>query len=376
VGHVRRTSSGRWQARYRDPSGREHARTFDRKHDGERFLAQIEADKLRGQWIDPQAGRITLRDFSERWFATTVLLTPKTRAGYRSLLDSRILPRLGHLRLLQVDGLILREWIADLDAVGLSPSRIRQARNVLHAVFELAVEASFVGRNPVSGVDPPRLPVSDRRYLLPEQVTALADNIAAPYSTLVNTLAYTGIRFGEAAALRRSRVDLPRSRIHITSSLAEVGGNLHFGETKTKRRRTVVVPGFLTEQLAEHAATLPADPVALLFTSPRGRPLRYTNFRNRAWIPATVRAGLSGLEIHELRHTAASLMIAAGADAKLVQAQLGHASISITYDVYGHLFPDRLDELARDLDLMVRKGQAARTSLRVRERDSPWTLGL
>jgi integrase len=297
-----------------------------------------------------------LRDFSERWFATTVLLTPKTRAGYRSLLDSRILPRLGHLRLLQVDGLVLREWIADLDTAGLSASRIRQARNVLHAMFELAVEASFVGRNPVSGVESPRLPVSDRRYLHPEQVAALADKTAAPYGTLINTLAYTGVRFGEAAALRRSRVDLSRSRLNITSSLAEVGGNLHFGQPKTKRHRTVVVPGFLTQQLAEGLESLSGDPDALVWTSPRGRPLRYTNFRNRVWVPATVEAGLPGLEIHELRHTAASLMIAAGADPKLVQAQLGHASISITFDIYGHLFPDRLDELARDLDRMVRLG--------------------
>lgn len=123
--------------------------------------------------------------------------------------------------------------------------------------------------------------MGDRRYLLPEQVAALAANIATPSGTLINTLAYTGIRFGEAAALRRSSVDLSGSRLHITSSLAEVGGNLHLGEPKTKRHRTVVVPQFLTEQLADYVATQSADPDALVFTSPRGRPLRYTNFRNR-----------------------------------------------------------------------------------------------
>lgn len=92
MGHVRRTKGGSWQARYRDPTGRERARTFPRKIDAERFLALVEVEKVRGEWVDPEAGKITVAEFSERWYATTVALKPKTRAGYRSLLDSRILP--------------------------------------------------------------------------------------------------------------------------------------------------------------------------------------------------------------------------------------------------------------------------------------------
>lgn len=91
----------------------------------------------------------------------------------------------------------------------------------------------------------------------------------------------------------------------------------------------------------------------LIFMSPKGRPLRYSDFRRRQWTPAIEKAGLPGLEIHELRHTAASLMINQGGDPKLIQAQLGHSSISITFDVYGHLFPDRLDELAARLDELI-----------------------
>jgi integrase len=138
----------------------------------------------------------------------------------------------------------------------------------------------------------------------------------------------------------------------------------------------VVVPGFLTQQLAERVASLSGDPDPLVWTSPKGRPLRYTNFRNRVWVPATVEAGVSGLEIHGLRHTAASLMIAAGADPKLVQVQLGHASISITFDIYGHLFPDRLDELGLDLDRMVRKRQSMTHTHRTNARTTPGELGL
>lgn len=355
MGHVRRTESGRWQARYRDPRGRERARNFKRKIDADRFLIGIESDKLRGQWIDPAAGRIRLSEAAERWYTTTASLKPKTRNGYRSLLDSRILPYLGDLQLRQVDPVMVREWVADLQEDGLSASRIRQARNVLHAVFNMAVDGSMVTRNPVAGVKTPPVISTPRRYLTPEQVGTLAHAMESPYDLLVLVLAYSGIRFGEAAALRRSHCDLEGSRLHISDSLAEVAGQLHFGTTKTHRQRVVALPSSIRDQLRDHLDTTCSPSDDLVFKSQRGRPLRYSNFRQRVWTPAVQRAGLAGLEIHELRHTAASLMIDQGADPKLIQTQLGHSSISITYDIYGHLFPDRLDELAEKLEALIRR---------------------
>jgi integrase len=360
MGHVRRTKGGSWQARYRDPTGRERARTFPRKIDAERFLALVEAEKVRGEWVDPEAGKVTVTEFSERWYATTVALKPKTRAGYRSLLDSRILPYIGHLQLRRVDPLVVREWIAELGEDGISASRIRQARNVTHAVFGLAQQASLIARNPVEGIRTPPLPVTHRRFLTSEQVRLLAASMPDRYQVLTYVLAYTGIRFGEVAALRRGRCDAAASRLDIAESLAEVAGVLHFGSTKTHRRRTVAIPATIRDLLVSHLETVDQAPEALVFTSPTGQPLRYSNFRNRVWIPASEAAGLTGLDIHELRHTAASLMIRAGADPKLIQTQLGHASIAITYDVYGHLFPDRLDELACKLEELIRNGKPGR----------------
>jgi hypothetical protein len=163
MGHVRRTESGRWQARYRDPSGRERSRNFTSKVDADRFLIGIESDKLRGQWIDPEAARIRLSEVAERWYSTTAPLKPKTRSGYQSLLNSRILPYLGGLQLRQIDPVVVREWVAELQEEGLSASRIRQARNVLHAVFNMAVDASMVTRNPVAGVKTPPVVTPPRR---------------------------------------------------------------------------------------------------------------------------------------------------------------------------------------------------------------------
>ncbi len=364
MGHIRRTESGRWQARYRDPSGRERARNFTRKVDADRFLIGVESEKLRGQWIDPEAARIRLSEVAERWYSTTAPLKPKTRSGYRSLLNSRILPNLGDLQLRQIDPVVVREWVADLQEDGLSASRIRQARNVLHAVFKTAVDGSMINRNPVAGVKTPPVVTPPRRYLTADQVGKLADAIESPYDLLVLVLTYSGIRFGEAAALRRSDCDLEGSRLHIKESLAEVAGQLHFGTTKTHRQRVVALPASIRDMLEDHLQGNDIASRGLVFTSPKGRPVRYSNFRRRQWTPAIERAGLTGLEIHELRHTAASLMINEGADPKLIQTQLGHSSISITYDIYGHLFPDRLDELAAKLDELIDRDRSRRNRVR------------
>jgi site-specific recombinase XerC len=135
-------------------------------------------------------------------------------------------------------------------------------------------------------------------------------------------------------------------------SVAEVGGKLHLGETKTYQRRTVVIPAFLRDLLAGHLATeVNEAPDSFVFTGPAGGLLRNSNFRRRVWRPTVQGLGLpSDLRIHDLRHTCAALLIAQGAHPKAIQAQLGHSSIQVTLDLYGHLFPDDMDRLASQLD--------------------------
>jgi integrase len=117
---------------------------------------------------------------------------------------------------------------------------------------------------------------------------------------------------------------------------------LHFGPTKTHQARTVTLPRFLRTMLNRHLQGVPADPGALVFTAPGGGPLRLTNFRRRVWVPALRAAKLSErVRIHDLRHKCASLLIAQGEHPKAIQEQLGHSSIQVTIDRYGHLFPDQ-----------------------------------
>lgn len=224
--------------------------------------------------------------------------------------------------------------------------------------MNLAVETGYLATNPVAGVKVARERQSEMLFLTAEEMERLANAIRPAYSTLVYVFAYGGLRWGELAALRRRRCHLLQSRLEIAESVSEARGELHFGSTKTYRTRMVVIPGFLRDLLAEHLARSVADdPGALVFTSPNGYPLRNTNFRRNVWYPALVQAGLpDGLRIHDLRHTCASLLISLGAHPKAIQAHLGHSSITVTMDKYGHLFPSDIDALAHSLDRA--RGQA------------------
>lgn len=351
----------RWRVRYRDPTGQERSRSFARKADADRFMATVQADLIRGDWTDPRLSKTTLAEWSERWLVTKTHLKPKTLAGYRSNLDAHILPVFGDYQLRHIDRMVTEEWIANLQASGLGPSGVRQARQVLNAMLTLAVDAGYLATNPVDGTSTPRLPEPEMLFLDADQVDRLADTIRQPYGTLVYLLAYGGLRWGEAAALKRKRCDLTRSRIEVAESLADVGGHLYFGPTKNHRSRIVPIPGFLRDLFAEHLDRhVPDEPEALVFTTPNGTPLRNSNFRRQIWYQAVEDAELpQGLRIHDLRHTCASLLAAAGANPKAIQVHLGHSSITVTMDRYTHLFPSDIEALARRLEDIRTRNLAA-----------------
>ncbi|HEV2930454.1 MAG TPA: site-specific integrase, partial [Propionibacteriaceae bacterium] len=184
-------------------------------------------------------------------------------------------------------------------------------------------------------------------FLTARQVEDLAAAIDPRYRLLVRFAAYTGLRAGELVALRVRHLNLLRGRCEVSESATEVDGRLVWGPTKTYARRTVHLPRFLCDQLAAYLAERPHGPDDLVFTAPQGGPLREQKFVAGIFKPAAARAGLPhGLRFHDLRHTCASLLIAQGASIKAVQAQLGHASATVTLDRYGHLFPDELQQLA------------------------------
>ena len=355
MGHIEKRPRDKgivWRVRYRTPSGRELSKSFARKADAEKFLATVEADMARGDWVDPTLGRVTLDEWSHRWLAGKRRIKPKTRAGYESLLSARILPTFGTLAINRIDRVAVEGWVSEMLDDGLSASRVKQAYLVLNAMIKAAVRQGHLSRNLIEDVEMPRVVPRERRFLTPAQVVELAESMPARYRAFVYVVAYGGLRFGEAVALRRRRCDLLHGRLEIAESAVDVKGRLVWGTPKTHQVGSVSLPRFVVKVLEEHLDRfVPPDPDALVFTGERGGPLRNGNFHLRIWRPVVATTNVpAGLTPHELRHTCATLLIAQGADPKAIQSQMRHSTISVTFDVYGHLFPGHLNAVLEHLD--------------------------
>jgi integrase len=236
---------------------------------------------------------------------------------------------------------------------------VRKAQGVLSGILGLAVRDRRLAVNPPLGVALPPMQEKRRRYLTAEQLEMLAD-AAGPGRLAVLVLGYCGLRWSELAAVRVRHFDLLRRRVLIEEAVTEVDGSrLEWGTPKTHGRRSVPLPRFLVDDLARTVVPRPANELA--FPSPQGAVLRNRNARS-AWFDAAARAiGEPGLTPHELRHTAASLAIKAGANVKAVQRMLGHASAAMTLNRYADLFDDDLDDVADRLDTLraASRGQVA-----------------
>ena len=337
----------RFLVRYRDPSGKQKARTFVSEKAAVDYAAEVRTDMRRGAYLDPRAGQTKVAPWSQKWIAAQGHLKPSTRTRYRGLLKVQILPRWGGCSLQDVDFLEVQGWVSDLTSSGLSGSTVRQAHRVFSLLLETAFRSKRLSSNPAIGVKLPRAGKPEKTFLTHEQVTALAD-AAGEWRTVILVLAFCGLRWGELAALRVGRVDTMRRRISVAESVTEPDGKLVWGDPKNHQRRSVPIPKFLVEELDVLKAG--KGPKDLMFTGARGGVLRNGNFRRDIFNAAAIKAGLDGLTPHELRHTAASLAISSGANVKAVQRMLGHASAAMTLDVYAGLFDDDLDGLADRMD--------------------------
>lgn len=366
----KRTRNGQvsWYMRYRDPAGRQRSKSFERKVDAQRYLTNVEASKQTGVYVDPTRTKLTVGEWAERWLAGQAHLKPSTRFRYECIVRKDILPRWGTTTLAGVSHSAVQTWVMELSK-RLQPATVRKTHRVLSLILALAVKDGRLARNPAADVNLPRVTATEQRYLTHEQVHALAHAAAAPetvskhgrpneryiaqYRLIVLFLAYTGVRFGEMAALRVRRIDFLRRRAVIAESVTLVGAEQVWGTPKGHERREVPLPAFLVEELAGYVEGKAPDD--LVFTGVRGGgALRAPIFRRSAFDRAALAIGLPGLHPHELRHTAASLAIASGADVKLVQKMLGHKSAVMTLDQYGHLFDDRLNDVADRLDAAAR----------------------
>src|SRR5215204_3859304 len=357
-GTARRLPSGRWQVRYYDQAGVRHTapRTFPSRANANRYLAQVEADLLRGAWTDPRLARITFGEWVERWWPTTADLRPGTRTFYDYLLRRLLLPAFEDTPLGRIDPMTVRSWLAGLHELGeVTPTTIAKAYRLLRRILNVAVEAGYLPRNPctVKGAGIER--AAEMRHASIPQLHELADAVPARYRALILLAGYGGLRWAELVGLRRHHVDLAGARVQVVEQAAEVAGKIIVSPPKTEAgRRVVTLPRIVVEALAEHLEEYAEpEPDGLVFTTPKGAYLLRSPFNRFVWRPAVQQVGPDGLRVHDLRHTAATLAAAAGATTKELMERMGHASPTVALR-YQHVMADRQAALALALDDLAR----------------------
>ena len=351
----------RYRVRYRTPDRRQtDKRGFKTKRDAEQFANTVEVSKHRGEWIDPADSKITVGELGTVWINNRTNLKPSTFRTTESAWRIHVEPRWGKTKVSDVRFSEIETWISEMSKTR-SATTVLRAHGVLLAILAGAVRDRRILSNPAEGVALPRKRRKQHVYLSHEQLHARA-NAAGSNRTLVLVLGYTGIRWGEMAGLRVRDVDQKRRRLHLERNAVTVGSKIEVGTPKSHKRRSVPVPAFLLPLLeAQCDNRAPDEP---LFTSPRGgfikRPRLYgaadvaMDNSKHSWFTNALRsAGLEYMTLHDLRHTAASLAVSAGANVKAVQKMLGHASAAMTLDVYADLFDDDLDAVGAALDHAV-----------------------
>jgi integrase len=253
----------------------------------------------------------------------------------------------------------VRTWLAGLEREAVSPNTVAKAYRLLARILDTAVEAALVARNPCSvrGAATERAP--EMRVATVTQVTALAQAIDPRFRALVLVAAYAGLRWGELVGLRVKRVDLLHQRITVAEQATEIDGHFTWGPPKTEAgRRTVTLSAVAAAALVEHLATYSQPgPDGLVFTSTEGGLLRRSNFNRRVWRPATRAVGVEGLRFHDLRHTSATLSIAAGASTRELMARMGHSSSAAALR-YQHVMAGRDAAIAAALDALIEAASA------------------
>lgn len=352
----------RWDVRYRPPGDhRERMKSFVTEREAKSFRAQVENEIDRGVHVDPRRQEVTVADWCDEWLKGKTNLAPKTRDRYEGILSAQIRPQWARVKLKALKHSQVQTWLAGLD---LAPASVRKVHRVFSQAMAYAVKDGRLGVNPAAGVSLPRVVTVEKLFLTHEQVHELADRCGDDYRLMVLFLAYTGLRWGEMAALRVKRVDFMRKRATVAESVTPVKGVMTFGPTKGHERREVPIPRHLVDDLV--ALVAGKTPDDLVFVGGRGAPMRSQTFQRAALTGAAKTMGIVGFTPHMLRHTAASLAIASGADVKVVQTMLGHKSATMTLDLYGHLFGDRLDVVADAMEL-ARAAAVSRDAALVRD---------
>jgi integrase len=417
-GNVRKRESGRYQASYIGPDGKRRSapETFVRKSDAERFLSLVEVQILRGEWTDPERGKVKLDDYAETWIAQRAGLRPRTVDLYRWLLRTYIATHLGGVQLGKLSTEMIRQWRATLLASGVSQTQTAKAYRLLRAVLMTAVdEDRIILRNPCRVKGAGNEQAAERPVLTVTQVFELAERIGrrpvgnirkldggefrvryrakdgnmrrcpeifptraaaaralwdlaetgkadtthdGRYRGLVLLAAFASLRWGEVTALKRRDIDLDAGTVRVRFAYTEQdNGKMLLGPPKSRAgRRTVNIPASILPDIRAHLDkfTKP-DEDALVFSGIKGGPLRRSNFNKiTRWVHVVTVLGMPGLHFHDLRHTGNTLAADMGVSLRNLMARMGHDNERAAL-IYQHASNKADRKVAEGLDALLKE---------------------
>lgn len=333
----------------RDPTTgrrRQQRKTFPTRREAEDHVAKTRHELRTGTYIEPST--TPLADFLRQWLET-ITVRPATADRYRRIVEGRVVPDLGAVQLGKLTPMQVQDWYAKLLASGLSPTTVALYHGLLHRALDQAVKWQMVFRNVCDAVDAPRPQNPEMQTWSAEQVRAfLAGSRDDDLAALWRLAVVTGMRRGELLALRWGDVNFTGGTLSVRRTLSRGEDGIVFGEPKTAAgKRTIDLDGLTIDLLRSHRAEqaelrLQLGPAwtdnDLVFERGAGEPL-HPNVLGSRFRSLVKRCGLQPIRFHDLRHTAATLMLANGEHPKVVQERLGHADISMTLNLYSHVMP-------------------------------------
>lgn len=367
-GSVYQRPDGLWAAQVTvgyDGQGKRRRRTVYGRTKAEvlRKLADLQHEALTGALTEP--GRLTVAGFLASWLqdVARTRVRPSTLARYAGLVEKHVTPYIGGLQLRKVTPLVLQRLYSQLEKHGASPRTRELVHVVLHSALKHARRVNVLRENPADLVDKPRAPKRSMRALSREEVGALLgaakdDRLEALYVCAVSL----GLREGELLGLRWEDVDLRQGTLTVRRTQQELNGRLLVSEPKTAAsRRTIPLPDGVKAALREHRKRMLAEGLRSewVFCDTQGGLLRRSNLIQRSFWPLLKRAGLPRIRFHDLRHTAATLLLEQGVPLKTVQALLGHSTIAVTADTYAHVTPAMERQAVAAMDTILAEATSA-----------------
>lgn len=347
TGKAKTVTTERHRARYRDEAGIEHARHFRKKADAQRWLDEATAGIVRGDWVDPAAGKITFAQWWSQWAAAQDW-APGTAASADQVLASI---GFADVPIRSVTENHVRQWMkaqrlpGPKRKRGLAASTRRTRFNYIRMCFAAAIRARLIRHDPTVAITPPKVPKAETKMRIPtpEQVAQALAVAPVDFRAFVAVCAFAGLRLGEAAGLQLGDIDFLRRTLTLERQIqGQVNSRTALTSPKYESARVIYLPDDLVMLLSRHIEHLaPYGEDGYLF-SLRG----YVYNRNSAgnqWRRVRQQVGMDEFTLHDLRHFYASGLIAAGCDVVTVQHALGHSSPSITLNTYSHLWPKAED---------------------------------